>query len=135
MTGFQFPWERWAKAAKTGFPQRLVTFNSGIAEPFLYTPHQDYWSGEMVDLDDPPTSRYARNGLQWHGWTCLDDRDWVWNKRRPPEPPPFYSDAVLAGFLRQCRVHRAPMTFNVAISQEGMVSAKAVAALKRTMKL
>lgn len=131
MTGFQFPWERWAKAAKAGFPERLITFNAGIAEPFLYTHHQDYWAGERGDLNDPPTSRYADNGLQWHGWTCLDDRNWVWNSRRPAEPPPFYSDAILSSFLKQCQAHHAPMTFNVAISQEGIVSGKAVSALKQ----
>ncbi len=131
MTGFQFPWEQWAQAAKTGFPDRLVTFNSGISEPFLYTRHQDYWAGEMVNLNDPPTSRLAPNGLQWHGWTCLDDRDWVWNSRKPAEPPPFYNYHVLSSFLKQCAANHAPMTFNVAISQEGIVSAKAVAALKR----
>jgi len=42
MTGFQFPWERVTVAAKVGNPARLVTYNAGVNETFLYTTHQDY---------------------------------------------------------------------------------------------
>jgi hypothetical protein len=46
MTGFQFPWERFTVAAKVGRPARLVTYNAGVNQTFLYTTHQDYWAGE-----------------------------------------------------------------------------------------
>ena len=58
MTGFQFPWERFTVAAKLGYPARLVTYNAGVNETFLYTTHQDYWAGELVDLKHPPQGRY-----------------------------------------------------------------------------
>jgi len=45
MTGFQFPWERFTTAAKSGHPARLVTYNAGVNQRFLYTTHQDYWPG------------------------------------------------------------------------------------------
>jgi hypothetical protein len=77
MTGFQFPWEKFTVTAKLGYPGRLVTYNPGVAETFLYTTHQDYWSGERVNLKAPASSRYLDNGLQWFGWTCLEDRAWV----------------------------------------------------------
>ena len=53
MTGFRFPWERFTVAAKRGFADRLVTYNPGVAQTFLYTTHQDYWAGEMVNLKTP----------------------------------------------------------------------------------
>ena len=45
MTGFQFPWEQFTVAAKIGHPARLVTYNAGVNETFLYAAHQDYWAG------------------------------------------------------------------------------------------
>jgi len=131
MSNFQFPWEAFTQAAKAGCPERLVTYNAGVMLDFLYTTHQDYWAGEMVDLTNPPSGRYARNGLQWHGWTCLDDKNWVWTDRKCPEPPALYGDEEIAGFLKQCRIFQAPMCFNVAISQEGIVSSSAVKTLRR----
>ena len=53
MTGFQFPWERFTVAAKVGHPARLVTYNAGVNQAFLYTTHQDYWAGELLNLDTP----------------------------------------------------------------------------------
>ena len=131
MSNFQFPWERWTAAAKDGHPERLVTHNAGVMQYYLYTDCQDYWAGEMVDLLNPPTSRYADNGLQWNGWTCIDDRSWVWTDTTNPEPEPLYSDDELLAFLLKCRAHQGPMCFNVAISQEGIVSSAAVSALRR----
>lgn len=64
MTGFQFPWERFTVAAKSGYRDRLVTYNPGVALRFLYTTHQDYWAGELVNLDTPAQSRFLDNGLQ-----------------------------------------------------------------------
>lgn len=58
MTGFQFPWEQFTVVAKRGHPQRLVTYNAGVAQTFLYTTHQDYWAGELVNLDSPANARY-----------------------------------------------------------------------------
>jgi len=91
MSGFQFPWEQFTEVAKLGYPQRLVTYNAGVAQDFLYTTHQDYWAGELVNLDTPPKSRYLDNGLQWFGWTCIEDRRWVQSNLDTPIPPPLYS--------------------------------------------
>lgn len=129
--GFQFPWERFTEAAKAGFPQRLVTYNAGVNQTFLYTTHQDYWAGEMVDLDHPPARRYAGNGLQWHAWTCLDDRRWVHTRKDTGPPEPLYSDDKLQEFVRACCRHCAPVCFNVIVYQEGTLSPKAVGTLAR----
>ena len=99
MSGFQFPWERFTVAAKLGHPHRLVTYNAGVDQTFLYTNHQDYWAGELVNLEHPPTNRYLPNGLQWFGWTCLEDRAWVHAKRDSEIPQPLYTDDQLIRFV------------------------------------
>ncbi|MGA2618093.1 MAG: alpha-L-fucosidase [Thermoguttaceae bacterium] len=134
MTGFQFPWEQFTVAAKTGFPARLVTYNAGVAKTFLYTTHQDYWAGELVNLKTPATDRYLENGLQWFGWTCLDFRAWVHTKRNTEIPKPLYSDEEVAAFVRTCNSHQAPMTFNVGIYQDGTMAPASVEQLHRIGK-
>ncbi|MCX6911323.1 MAG: alpha-L-fucosidase [Verrucomicrobia bacterium] len=131
MTGFQFPWERFTAAAKTGFPNRLVTYNAGVAQTFLYTAHQDYWAGELVNLKTPATSRFLSNGLQWFGWTCMDWRGWVHTKRNAEIPKPLYADSDLVAYVRACNEHQAPMTFNVGIYQDGTMAPASVEQLRR----
>ncbi|MHB8952334.1 MAG: alpha-L-fucosidase [Pirellulaceae bacterium] len=131
MAGFQFPWERFTVAAKLGSPSRLVTYNAGVNETFLYTMHQDYWAGEMVDLTQVPTARFLPNGLQWFGWTCQEDRGWVHTHRDKEIPPPLYSDEELISFLELCHRHQAPMTFNVGIYQDGTLAPASIEQLHR----
>lgn len=123
---FQFPWERFTAAAKAGHPSRLVTYNAGIGETFLYTEHQDYWAGELTSLDAPPQSRYLANGLQWSGWTCLEDQQWVHTRPDTEAPDPLYTEDQTLGFLRACRQHQAAMCFNCIVYQDGTISPKAV---------
>ena len=131
MAGFQFPWERFTVAAKTGYPNRLVTYNGGFNQKFLFTTHQDYWSGEMGNLKTPATSRYLDNGLQWFGWTPLEDRNWVQTKPIAQVRPPLYADKQVIDYVRTCNQHMAPMTFNVAIYQDGTMAPLSVEQLQR----
>jgi hypothetical protein len=131
MTGFQFPWERFTVAAKVGQPARLVTYNAGPNETFLYTTHQDYWANEFHNLKRPAKSRYLDNGLQWHGWTCLEDRRWVHKRPDLPIPSPLYTDEEVIAFVRQCNKHMAPMTFNVGIYRDGTMAPESVEQLRR----
>ena len=131
MRGFQFPWEKLTAAAKTGYADRLVTYNAGIAQTFLYTDHQDYWAGELADLKTPPAGRFLKNGLQWHGWTCLDDRRWVYSDNNREPHPPLYSDNDILAFVSICRRRQAPMCFNVVCFQDGALADDSVHQLKR----
>lgn len=132
MKGFQFPWEQFTVAAKRGFPDRLVTYNAGVNQTFLYTTHQDFWAGELVDLEHPPTGRYhPANGLQWFGWTCLDDRAWVHHRLDTEIRKPLYSDDEVLAFVRTCNSHQAPMTFNIGIYQDGTMAPASVEQLHR----
>lgn len=85
----------------------------------------------MVNLETPAESRYLGNGLQWFGWTCLEDRRWVHTKLDTPIPPPLYSDEQLLHFVRTCNRHKAPMTFNVGIYQDGALAPASVDQLQR----
>ena len=131
MSGFQFPWEQFTAVAKRGYAARLVTYNAGVAKTFLYTTHQDYWSGELVNLDTPAKGRYLDSGLQWFGWTCIEDRRWVQSRLDTPIPPPLYTDEQVIAFVRQCNKHMAPMTFNVGIYQDGTMASASVEQLHR----
>jgi alpha-L-fucosidase len=131
MTGFRFPWERFTEAAKAGHADRLVAYNAGINETYQYTTHQDYWTGELVDLAHPPSGRWLPDGRQWQGWTCLDDRRWVHTGLDASAADPLYSDGEILDFLSICARHRAPMCFNVVIFQDGTVSPEAVTQLRR----
>ena len=130
LAGFHFPWERMTEAAKEGFGQRLVTYNAGVNETFLYTTHQDYWAGEMVALSNPAKARYLENGLQWHGLTYLDDRTWIHSQRDTDAADLLYADDELFSFVRECNLHQAPVCFNVSIYQDGTMSSKAIKQLK-----
>ena len=131
MTGFQFPWEKFTVAAKRGYASRLVTYNAGVNETFLYTTHQDYWAGELVDLKHLPRGRFQSNGLQWFGWTCLEDRGWVHHERDAEISKPLYSDDELLAFVRATSANQAPMTFNVGIYQDGTMARASVEQLHR----
>ena len=134
LRGFEFPWERMTVAAKAGHAGRLVTYNAGVAVTYLYTEHQDYWAGELTDLDAPPVGRFLENGLQWHGWTCLDDRRWVYKDNRTAPHPPLYSDEDLLAFLVACRRRQAPMCFNVVAFQDGSMAADSIGQLGRVTR-
>ncbi len=131
LAGFQFPWEQFTVAAKAGFADRLVTYNAGVDQKFLYTTHQDYWAGELVDLETPPQARYLDHGLQWFGWTCLEDRNWVHTRIDQPIPSPLYTDQQVVEYVRACNAHSAPMTFNVGIYQEGRFADESIEQLHR----
>ena len=133
MTGFAFPWEQLTVAAKAGHADRLVTYNAGY-NTFLYTEHQDYWAGEMTNLDTPPTDRYLPSGIQWHGWTCLDDRNWVYRDNNKPPHPPLYTDAEILAFVLECRRQQTPMSFNVIAYQDGTLAEESVRQLGRLTK-
>jgi len=87
--------------------------------------------GELVNLKTPPTSRFLPNGLQWFGWTCLEDRAWVHHKLDREIPKPLYADEEVVSYVRTCNSHQAPMTFNVGIYQDGTMAPASVEQLHR----
>lgn len=134
MGRFQFPWEQMTAAAKTGYKDRLVTYNAGVNKTFLYTDHQDYWAGELVNLKIQPNGRYMKNGLQWHGWTFLDDPNWVYKDNTVKPHPPLYSDDEMVNFVNICQKNQAPICFNVVSFQDGSMALESTAQLNRVVR-
>jgi hypothetical protein len=140
---YRFPWERLTAAAKKGSDAMLVSISPGanIEDFFIYTDHQDYWHGErgyfpadrnmqarvpLSKVCPLPASRYCPNGLQWHTWTCLDNRSWVHLNKDTPAADPIYTKQEVQDFVDICREKKAAVTFNVEIFREGIISEKAV---------
>jgi hypothetical protein len=129
MHGFQFPWEEWTAAAKTGFEDRLVTLSSGMLTHFLYSTHQDYEGGEANDLVAVPTSRYTPDHLQAHRWVCLDNSNWVHSRVKTALAPPRFTLASVADYVRTCNRSSVPVTFNLDIDRTGLISPESLAFL------
>lgn len=127
MGDFKVPWHRFTRAAKAGYRARLVTYNAAWSKSYMYTSDQDYWAGEIRNFEeDPPGSRYKPNGLQWHGWICLDDKRWVHTKKDTEIPDVRFSDEQVIGYVRTCIKHQAPVAFNLSIYQDGTMSPKSL---------
>lgn len=133
MYGFQFPWQRFTAAAKTGHPQRLVTYNPGDRPEYwsyMYTSHQDYLAGEANALAAPPTSRWDVNGLQNHRWICLDNTAWVHHSAETPLHPARFSLDELAAYFRAAAAACTPVTVNVDVDQNGQMSPESLDLLR-----
>lgn len=130
MHGFEFPWEEWTAAAKTGFPDRLVTLSSGMLTHFLYSTHQDYEGGEANELVGVPSSRFTPDHLQGHRWVCLDNPGWVHNRVLTPLAVPRWGRDTIADYVRTCNRASVPVTFNIDIDRTGKMSPVSLALLK-----
>ncbi|MBU0610876.1 MAG: hypothetical protein KKI08_23555 [Armatimonadetes bacterium] len=75
---------------------------------------------------DVPDGRYCPNGLQWHQWTCLDNREWVHHWQDTPARDPVYTAEEVFEFVNICREKKAAMTFNVEILRNGRIADRAV---------
>jgi hypothetical protein len=130
MHGFQFPWEEWTEAAKTGYRARLVTLSPGMLRHFIFSTHQDYESGEANELVAVPGCQFTPDHLQGHRWVCLDNPDWVHDRVMTPLAPPRYSREEVVDYVRTCNKSRVPVTFNIDIDQTGLLSPESLALLR-----
>jgi hypothetical protein len=148
---YKFPWERLTAAAKKGGENILVSYSPGanINDYFIYTEHQDYFHGErgyfppeelrkdyvpLKEICHLPTDRHCPNGLQWHQWTCLDNRAWVHLLKDSPAKAPLYTEDEVFEFVKICAEKKAAITFNIEIFRDGDVSEKAVKFLSNVSK-
>lgn len=130
LNGFQFPWEQWVEAAKTGYPERLVSLSSGMLTHYLYSTHQDYEGGEANDLVAVPSTRFTQDHLQGHRWVCLDNSNWVHHRVETPLAPPRFQLDSVADYVSTCNHVSVPVTFNVDIDRTGTLSPQSLALLK-----
>jgi hypothetical protein len=130
MGSWRFPWEGLTAAAKSGNPQSIVTYNSGVDCNYLYTTHQDYYAGETTSLQFHPEGRYC-GGLQLHQWTCIDNELWVHDKLNTPFSKLLYADEVLSEFTQRITGVGGAVTYNVEIDQRGQMNPAAIEQLKK----
>ena len=131
---WQFPWEELAAAAKCGNRRRVLSFNSGIAQSFNYTEHQDYYAGETLILNDESAFRETPAGLQPHFWGCIDNRFWLHNQPDTPFASPLYTDDELRKFIYTHTHAGATVTINLEIDQNGIMNPESLAQLTRINK-
>jgi len=130
MHGFQFPWDEWTEAAKTGYRARLVALSPGMLTHFLFTTHQDYEAGEANELVAVPSTQFTLEHLQAHRWACLDNPEWVHDRVMTPLAPPRYRREEVLDYVRSCNRSKVPVTFNVDIDRTGKLSPESLALLR-----
>ena len=122
---YRFPYENITRAAKTGNPNRLVSYNHWIF-PKL-TSFQDYWIGESAHDLLPPPGRQAfqkggfQEGMQAHLNTFLDDFDWCHTKANTDMLPPWHSTEEVVSYVERAVAEGTVPTLNISIYQDGTV--------------
>ena len=115
------PIEAIYRFCKVGNPKRITAFNFWIF-PVL-TSWQDYWAGELYNLQNPFSSRYiekgAGRGFQAHGLLSIMP-GWVHGKPGPIPPPQFSAEALVA-YVKANMDHQAVTTINIGIYQDGTI--------------
>ena len=72
------PWEKLTFAAKSGNPNRLISYNSGIEQYHLYTKSQDYWAGEICRLNYFPRGKLTPIDLPWYAFLSWHAHSFSW---------------------------------------------------------
>jgi hypothetical protein len=128
--GFQFPWDTWSEAAKTGYNARLVALSSGMLTHYIYSTQQEYEGGEANDLVAVPSSQFTPDHLQGHRWVCLDNSAWVHSRVKTPLAPPRFRRELVADYVQTCNKVKVPVTFNVDVDRTGLLSPESLALLR-----
>lgn len=127
------PFRELTAAARTGNPERLVAYNSWV-KPRV-TEYQDYYGGEgkksfrPAELENGVFKSGRQQGLQAHGCFILERR-WGHIEENTPIPKPKYSVEKLAGYVKQARQNRYPISINLEMYEDGSVSPASLALLK-----
>jgi hypothetical protein len=121
-----YPYEMVTKAARSGYPDRVVSYNNWIFPKI--TDFQDYWIGESAhDLLPPPGASAfepggPQAGMQAHLNTFLDDFDWCHTKPDTDMLPPWHTTEQVVNYVRLCVQEKTVPTINMSIYQDGSVS-------------
>lgn len=127
MGDWQFPWEGLYRAAKAGNENSAVCFNAGISSNFLYSPYQDYYAGETVDIHEEFTPAEVP-GMIGHRWTTIENLDWAYHAgsaKKGFADPRFPLDEVTA-FVADNLAKGRMTTFNMEVDQVGVINPKSL---------
>jgi hypothetical protein len=123
---YPYPYEMVTKAARTGNPDRVVSYNNWIFPKI--TDFQDYWIGESTHALLSPPGREAfepggpQAGMQAHLNTFLDDFDWCHTKQDTDMLPPWHTTEEVVNYVKLCVREKTVPTINMSIYQDGTVS-------------
>lgn len=124
---WQFPWDKLNRAAKSGHSGCAVCYNAGIGSNFLYSPNQDYYAGETVDIHEQFTPDEVP-GLIGHRWTTIDSTAWVFDRKaaeRGFADMRYPTDEIIA-FVADNLKNGRMSTFNMEVDQTGIINPKAL---------
>jgi len=127
MGDWQFPWDKLYSAAKSGNANCAVALNAGIGSNFMYSPHQDFYAGETVDIHERFTPDEVP-GMIGHRWTTIDSTEWVFGKRaavRGFADMRYPTDEVIR-FVEENLTNGRMSTFNMEVDQTGVINPKAL---------
>jgi len=122
----QAPWKKMTLAAKAGYPQRIITYNSWI-KPRL-TDFQDFYSGEGYRPNHSVPvggngifSSGPYEGLQAH--TCFTmEKTWGHLAANTDITPPKYTAEQLSDMIKDGMSRRNALSINLEMYEDGSVS-------------
>ena len=135
-------WEALARAAKAGYPQRIIAFN-----PWVHpspTEFQDYYTGEMNwDPTVQGTLHYGDNGIISEGLykglqassALIMEDDWAHSIKNTEIPPPGIDAEKLARTIQQFGALKNVPMFNLEIYEDGTMSPKTINVFRDACKL
>lgn len=124
---WQFPWEGLYRAAKSGNPDSAVSINAGVGTNFLYSPFQDFYAGETVDIHQTFTPEEVP-GMIGHRWTTIENTKWVFDvaSARQGFADPRFPLEEVAAFTADNLARGRMTTFNMEIDQLGVINPKSL---------
>jgi hypothetical protein len=134
---YQFPFEQFEAAARTGNRQRVISFNQWIFPKI--TDFQDYWIGEsggdLLPAPDPSTFAPGgvQAGIQGHLNPYLDD-PWVHNRPDVAIHAPLHTEQELVEYVRHCVALKVVPSINLGIYQDGTVSEETLNQMRAVRK-
>ncbi|MGQ0633687.1 MAG: alpha-L-fucosidase [Planctomycetaceae bacterium] len=126
------PFERLARAAKAGNPDRIITWQSWVY-PKL-TEFQDYYGAEYGgSLIIPPDGYFDEGGpnagLLGHATVFIDD-PWIHDQPNVDIAPPIFTGSQLTDYVKRCMEKGIVVTLNPGIYQDGTISPATLDVLK-----
>jgi len=135
MGDWKFPWKRLFQAAKAGNPNCAVCCNAGVGSNYLYSPDQDYYPGETVDINEQFAPEEVP-GMIGHRWTTIDSTDWVFSASAAARgfAPMRFSTDELSDFVADNLAKGRMTTFNMEVDQTGLINPAALEQFARIME-
>ena len=136
------PFDRWAKAAKAGYADRLIGYNAGIERHTLFTPLQDYWAGESIRLNFMPRTPLTPAGLPWYAYTSWHafegaalGGEWGMSEQsvKLDWPPPCVDSVVQ--YIKRFQNVGGIAAFNLLCYQDGSILESDLQVMKDVRKL